>query len=210
MPLEDTGLGHGLSQGLLENSLTLSEILKDTCLEVASGSVMNFIVLSDGLFMPLSLQMMPLSLFSLRQDYPFVWSTCLVSGWASHAWNALSFPLRSLLPGWPLYLTKRLFNPPHCCFPKWFLLWLALLNGLSLLTGAIKTCCLLYLIKSVLILFTFILLFKVCFKWQRALTQHNHSNMCQAQPQYINIRCRIQFISPVFSDPRWEQFGVKR
>lgn len=80
MPLEDTGLGHGLSQGLLENSLTLSEILKDTCLEVASGSVMNFIVLSDGLFMPLSLQMMPLSLFSLRQDYPFVWSTCLVSG----------------------------------------------------------------------------------------------------------------------------------
>lgn len=80
MPLEDTGLGHGLSQGLLENSLTLSEILKDTCLEVASGSVMNFVVLSDGLFMPLSLQMMPLSLFPLRQDYPFVWSTCLVSG----------------------------------------------------------------------------------------------------------------------------------
>lgn len=102
------------------------------------------------LFMPLSLQMMALSLFPLRQDYPFVWSTCLVSAWASHAWNALSFPLKSLLPQWPLYLTKRLFNPPHCCFPKWFLLWLALLNGLSLLMGAIKTCCFLYWIKTVL------------------------------------------------------------
>lgn len=146
---------------------------------------------------------MSLSLFALREDYPFVWSTCLVSGWASHAWNALCFPFRSLLPQWPLYLTKSLFNPPRCCFPKCFLLWLALLKGLSLLTGVIKTCCLLYGIGTVLFYLPLFYFSKFALT-TCALTQDYRIDVYQAWPPYVNIRCRILFISPVFSDPRWE------
>lgn len=63
--------GHGLRQHHLDVFTTLSEIPKDTHLWVASGEAMNLSILSDGsfIFMPLSLQMMSLSLFRLRQDY---------------------------------------------------------------------------------------------------------------------------------------------
>lgn len=72
---------------------------------------------------------------SFRRDYWHMWLTQIP---VLHAWNVLSSPLRSLLPHWPLYSAKEHFNLPHCWAAKWFLLWLVLLNVLSMLTGSIK------------------------------------------------------------------------
>lgn len=102
-------------------------------------SQLGSLCLATGLPLPLHAIKFPINIFSFRKNYWHTWLTRIFPGLVLHAWNVLSSPLRSLLPHWPLYSAKRHFNLPHCCAAKWFLIWLVLLNGLSMLTGSIKS-----------------------------------------------------------------------
>ena len=142
---------HSSRQGHLEGLTVLSEIAK--CALLSLGGIW---VVDELLLVSLRSRLFPrhyvckwcpwVHFSSDRIIISMVTVSCCRQN--SSSMNALSFPLRGLLPQWPLYLTKRLFNPPRGCFPKRFLLWLALLNGLFLLMGTIKTCCLLYWIRT--------------------------------------------------------------